>query len=415
MFSFAKKIVDRIESGYTGVASAEEDSYYKNCLQINNKGYGLRVLKVEPQSLAFEKGLESWFDYIVRINNHELPFLYPALSTYNYSINEDGTLNYGGEATQEQVGMIDYDLLGKELAKLTNKDLVLDVWSSKGGTLRQVIIPLNASEKPSEFKREGDEFGRLFEFDRLGFVVLSQHLSTSTHVWRILNTHQGSPAFQAQLVPYSDYIIGCDSAFPDDPESKGLLYKGGESLLSRVVLAYYNHHFAISGNEFIPITLFVYNHDYDVLRPVTLNLSRSWGTGNNRGVLGCDVGYGLLHRIPEVIGKFNEQQITDDVIFESNQPFSYHSSDTNVLGEREIANEEADKSSKPPTAPTKSFVPIASMPQPRTSPRKKKQTRAHGNLEDLNAYMNEELERSKNEDNNTSSEKYESVVPPPPK
>ena len=55
----------------------------------------------------------------------------------------------------------------------------------------------------------------------------------------------------------------------------------------------------------IPITLYVYNHDYDILRPVTVNLSRSWGTGYNRGILGCDVGYGLLHRIPEVVGKFD--------------------------------------------------------------------------------------------------------------
>ena len=58
----------------------------------------------------------------------------------------------------------------------------------------------------------------------------------------------------------------------------------------------------------------MYNHDYDILRPVTVNLSRSWGTGYNRGILGCDVGYGLLHRIPEVVGKFDNNSIVDDIL-----------------------------------------------------------------------------------------------------
>lgn len=44
-----------------------------------------------------------------------------------------------------------------------------------------------------------------------------------------------------------------------------------------------------------PLRLLVYNHEYNVLRPLTLTPSRSWG---GEGALGCVLGYGALHRIP---------------------------------------------------------------------------------------------------------------------
>ena len=108
MFSFAKKLVDRLE-GNTGSSDPASDSYFKNALQLNNNGYGLRVLNVVPHSSAHQQGFESWFDYIVRINNHELPMLYPSLLNYSYSINEDGSVNYGGNATLEQVGAVNFE------------------------------------------------------------------------------------------------------------------------------------------------------------------------------------------------------------------------------------------------------------------------------------------------------------------
>ena len=251
--------------------------------------------------------------------------LYPQLSNFSYSINEDGTINYGGNATSQQAATINFELLMQEITTLANheQDLVVDVWSAKGGIIRQIALPLKkfeASDK-SEEDNENQTVHKLFvdNFKQLGLTLESQHLNTATYVWRILTTHQGSPAFMSQLVPYSDYIIGCDSAFPTDINGKGLLATGGESLLSKTVLNYYNYHYASSSEDNVPITLYVYNHDYDILRPVTVNLSRSWGTGQNKGILGCDVGYGLLHRIPEVVGKFQSDSIVDDVLFENNQ------------------------------------------------------------------------------------------------
>lgn len=44
-----------------------------------------------------------------------------------------------------------------------------------------------------------------------------------------------------------------------------------------------------------PLRLLVYNHEYDVTRPVTITPSRNWG---GQGALGCLLGFGALHRIP---------------------------------------------------------------------------------------------------------------------
>lgn len=43
------------------------------------------------------------------------------------------------------------------------------------------------------------------------------------------------------------------------------------------------------------LRLWVYNHEYNVTRLVTMEPSRSWG---GTGALGCILGYGALHRIP---------------------------------------------------------------------------------------------------------------------
>ncbi|CAI5757588.1 unnamed protein product [Candida verbasci] len=411
MFSFAKKLVDRFE-GHATADSTINDSYFKGATQLNNKGYGLRVLNVVPHSIANKQGFESWFDYIIRINNHELPMLYPSISTIAYSINDDGTINYNGKVSSEQASSINHELLLKEIQTLAKnkQDLVFDVWNAKGGIIRQIVIPLE------EFKTENEEdldesILNLFKnnFERIGLTLESQHLNTATYVWRILNTHQGSPAFMSQLVPYSDYIIGCDSAYPTDPDGKGLLVKGGESLLSKTILNYYNYHNSQSNEDNIPITLYVYNHDYDILRPVTVNLSKNWGSGLNKGILGCDVGYGLLHRIPEVIGKFDNNALVEDILFENNQNINFD----NQQQQQQYSTIPEQQQQPPSSNEIINQAPPAfgSMPPPPPrSTRKKKHVPASN--DGLSDYMNEELEKSKKLDvpSNTSS----GDVPPPP-
>lgn len=45
-----------------------------------------------------------------------------------------------------------------------------------------------------------------------------------------------------------------------------------------------------------PLRLHVYNHEYGVVRELTITPSRGWG---GEGALGCMLGYGALHRIPQ--------------------------------------------------------------------------------------------------------------------
>ncbi|KAG7664002.1 uncharacterized protein J8A68_002440, partial [[Candida] subhashii] len=404
MFTFAKRLVDRLEGNPSRDDSSIDDSYFKNASQINNKGYALRVLHVVPHSTSHTHGIEAWFDYIIRINNHELPMLNPALSSYSYSINDDGTINYGGAATEDQAAAIDYDLLAQEIETLAKheSELVIDVWSAKGGIIRSIQLPLEPSSDAST--NEDKTVEKLFvnRFKSLGLTLQSQHLNTSTYVWRILKTHQGSPAFLSQLVPNSDYIIGCDSAFPGDSKGKGLLYRGGESLLSKTVMNYYNHHYSIAKEDNIPITLYVYNHDYDILRPVTVNLSRNWGTGQHRGILGCDVGYGFLHRIPEVIGKFENNSIVEDVLFETKQAFAYDENQKNLPQTSSFV----EPISPSPVVPENSInqIPPAIVPTSISQPpspvarRKKHHPVSNTALSGLNDYMNEELAKSKEKD-----------------
>lgn len=93
-------------------------------------------------------------------------------------------------------------------------------------------------------------------------------------VWHVLEILSGSPAESAGLVPFGDYIIGTSSAVL---KSEGDFYETVERSIDR------------------PLRLYVYNSDYDVTRETVLIPNREWG---GEGLLGCGVGYGLLHKIP---------------------------------------------------------------------------------------------------------------------
>lgn len=53
------------------------------------------------------------------------------------------------------------------------------------------------------------------------------------------------------------------------------------------------------------LELFVYNHDYNVLRAIRIRPNSQWG---GSGLLGCGVGYGLLHRLPATINNNSLKQ-----------------------------------------------------------------------------------------------------------
>ena len=93
-------------------------------------------------------------------------------------------------------------------------------------------------------------------------------------VWHILEVTPHSPADNAGLLPYGDYIVGT-------PEGN----VHGEGGLGELVEDYLSR----------SLRLYVYNHEYGVTRLVNITPSRSWG---GTGALGCVLGFGALHRLP---------------------------------------------------------------------------------------------------------------------
>ncbi|CAH8610207.1 unnamed protein product [Schistosoma bovis] len=93
------------------------------------------------------------------------------------------------------------------------------------------------------------------------------------NVWHVLGVESKSPADLAGLKPYTDYIIGANSVLNNRDDFFEL----------------------IDSSDGHVIQLYVYNSELDSCREVHLKPDSNWG-GN--GLLGCDIGYGYLHRIP---------------------------------------------------------------------------------------------------------------------
>lgn len=61
-----------------------------------------------------------------------------------------------------------------------------------------------------------------------------------------------------------------------------------------------------------PLRLYVYNHEYDVTRMITMTPARNWG---GDGALGCVLGFGALHRVPAPLNE--AVQAPGETLFES--------------------------------------------------------------------------------------------------
>jgi hypothetical protein len=92
-------------------------------------------------------------------------------------------------------------------------------------------------------------------------------------VWHILDVYPQSPASNAGLEAHTDYIVGGD-----------VLFNSSEDFYT-----------LIRGSIGKSVPLYVYSSITNRVRLVEIEPNRTWG-GN--GCLGCDVGYGYIHRIP---------------------------------------------------------------------------------------------------------------------
>lgn len=277
MFAFAQKLVSQADK-YINEARDEVDD--QPC------SHGFRILHVEPNSIAQKAGLEALYDFIIAVDGE----------TVDHETQEHNP--YARQSLDQPV-QAPVDRLTQ---RLTGDNVTLTVFSSKGHTVRNVQV--DASTAKPEFTEpdaiqldsvHGGDFVRGNEYDKealkeastppgLGVSLQYTPLDVGDYVWHVLDVAPNSPAERAGLIAHSDYIVG---------GSGGLLASGGEDLLSRVVAVHY------SRQEDCPIQLFVYNSDYNITRPVLIMPMRGWG---GAGLLGCGVGYGLLHRLPEFLG-----------------------------------------------------------------------------------------------------------------
>ncbi|GAA5854912.1 hypothetical protein JCM9279_000197 [Rhodotorula babjevae] len=201
------------------------------------------VLRVAENSPAAEAGIEPFFDFIVG-------------------------------AAGRQLGD-DLDLLTDVLEVNEGGEVALQIYSTKRKEVREVyVIP---SRTWSSTAAPGLTAGSVDGEPSL--LGLSLRLCNPHHaldqVWHVLEILEGSPAQSAGLVPYGDWIVG---------------YAGG------VLRGEGDFYDVVEAHVDKPLRLFVYNSDYDVTREAILVPNRSWG---GEGLLGCGVGYGLLHRIPK--------------------------------------------------------------------------------------------------------------------
>ncbi|GAA5937314.1 hypothetical protein JCM3775_006577 [Rhodotorula graminis] len=209
----------------------------------NSSTLAFHVLRVAENSPAAEVGIEPFFDFIVG-------------------------------AAGRQLGD-DLDLLTDVLEVNEGGEVALQIYSTKRKEVREVyVIP---SRTWSAAAGPGTTAGSVDGEPSL--LGLSLRLCNPHHaldqVWHVLEILEGSPAQSAGLVPYGDWIVG---------------YAGG------VLRGEGDFYDVVEAHVDKPLRLFVYNSDYDVTREAILVPNRSWG---GEGLLGCGVGYGLLHRIPK--------------------------------------------------------------------------------------------------------------------
>ncbi|KAL3117220.1 hypothetical protein niasHT_007623 [Heterodera trifolii] len=153
----------------------------------------------------------------------------------------------------------DNDSLKEILKQNINKPLELTVYNSKTQTVRETQIV------PSQNWGGQGVLGVSIRF--CSFEGANQN------VWHIISVSPNSPAELAGLHANSDYVLGAESVLQQADD----------------LIAF------VQANIGKPLKLYVYNVDSDSVREVILTPNGSWG---GEGCLGCDIGYGYLHRIP---------------------------------------------------------------------------------------------------------------------
>ena len=260
MFRIAKNLVKTFEQSVQGLAQdgSQLDSFFQsippNLLatqlaqheqntmgdmsSFSNNVSGLRIVWVDELQLQ----LQSYFDYIVGINDEPLPLM----------------------SNQHGYMYPDYNAIITLLNDYCNSMIKVNVWSAKGGVFRDIYVQLQPKDETqmedvslnngNDNMMGGNQNNVAKLFQPLGFKVQWTSLMAATFTYHIsqLNIPNG-PAQKAGLIPDEDYIIGCQD---------GLLATGGDTLLQDIVRSR-------AGQELV---LYVYNKVSDSVRPITVSI-----------------------------------------------------------------------------------------------------------------------------------------------
>lgn len=301
--------------------------------------FGFQVLR----NTNLELSIEPWFDFIVGINGRPIDNPDPSLFAQEIQNCAGGSVNLG-------------------------------LWNAKGQRTKELHVPVPADTAA------------------LGLSLQYTPLAVAANIWHVLDVAANSPADQAALLPYSDYILG-------SPE--GALH--GESALGELV------------EDFIgrPLRLYVYNNEYNVTREVTIHPSRDWG---GEGALGCVLGYGALHRLPAPLSE--PVSAPGETMFDGG--FGEGGGDSSFVPAN-AAGASAAAAAPPPAAGGDYLVPaqmVGSTPvsaPPRGGKKKDRHGHGHGHSPNslMDDYFKEEEQKSRDLDN--APKGTGSPVPPPPK
>jgi hypothetical protein len=220
-------------------------------------------------------------------------------------------------------------------------------------------------------------------------------LNSTNDVWHVLDVAPNSPADSAGILPYGDYIIG-------SPEGIMRGESGLSELVEDVSRFYFLNFSPPDTPQYLerPLALYIYNHEYNVTRPVDITPSRHWG---GQGALGCTLGYGALHKIPAPLEE--PPNAPGEMMF-----------DTSLDEKQAMA-----MSSTPATQNAEFLVPAEQFQQPPQTttipPPKRERKQKHTHISpsaEIDEYFREGEEKSKEEDHAPSPKPSGGLPPPPP-
>lgn len=245
MFGALNRFISRLDSDSPSQSSRD-----------GHRAFGFQVLRNKNLEIA----IEPWYDFIVGINGRQV--------VREYCSKE--LLMAKADRTQDDP---DPNLFATEVRNCAGSSVTLALWNAKVcqtmALLESSLLTNKKGQRPRSLQIPVPT-----PSPTLGITLQWTPLASTEDVWHILDVTPDSPADNAGLLPYGDYIVGT-------PE--GAVH--GESGLGELVEDYLSR----------ALRLYVYNHEYGVTRLVTIIPSRSWG---GSGALGCVLGFGALHRLP---------------------------------------------------------------------------------------------------------------------